>query len=426
MVRRSTRTSRSGTTSTSKQHKRALSESANGVGLAKRTKQTKSTPVKSEYFATQKTEAEGADELEDHPESSPSLAGTTSEFDEATEAVSEESDASQSDFDDEEVVGTSAKAKVSGGARAKPSKSKEGAQWKPGVKTGLGPGTQVIIKKPKARPAGKTPYADDTIHPNTLLFLSELKENNRREWLKLNDPNFRQAEKDWHTFVENMTESLATIDDTIPELPVKDVVFRIYRDIRFSKDPTPSRKAWFSVAWSRAGRKGPFAHYYIQCAPNNSFVGGGLWHPDAAPTAAMRRAIDRHPRRLKDVLLDPRIRKEFLKGAAATDKAIAKAFVQSNSGNALKTKPKGYDAGHADIDLLRLRNYTIGRQLTDDEVVGETGKQRIIELLTALQPFITYLNGVVMPDEQEESSDEDEEEGDEEEDDSSNVDNDEG
>lgn len=138
MVRRSTRASTSGTRSTSKQHKRGLSESANGVSLAKRTKQTKSTPVKSEYFATQKAEAEGADELEDDPGSSPSLAGTASEFDEATEAVSEASDASESDFDDEEVVGKRAKAKVSGGARAKPSESKEGTQWKPGVKTGLG------------------------------------------------------------------------------------------------------------------------------------------------------------------------------------------------------------------------------------------------------------------------------------------------
>jgi hypothetical protein len=59
-----------------------------------------------------------------------------------------------------------------------------GELWREGVKTGLGPGQQVVIKKPKARPAGKVPYSDGSIHPNTLLFLKDLKGNNDREWLK--------------------------------------------------------------------------------------------------------------------------------------------------------------------------------------------------------------------------------------------------
>ena len=62
---------------------------------------------------------------------------------------------------------------------------KQGSElWRAGVTTGLPPGTQVIIKKPKARTAGKTPYTDSTIHPNTLLFLGDLKANNDREWFK--------------------------------------------------------------------------------------------------------------------------------------------------------------------------------------------------------------------------------------------------
>jgi uncharacterized protein (TIGR02453 family) len=275
----------------------------------------------------------------------------------------------------------------------------------------------VIIKKPKARPAGKIPYTDETIHPNTLLFLQDLKANNNREWLKLHDPEFRQAEKDWHTFVEKMSETLIEIDDTIPELPIKDVIFRIYRDIRFSKDPTPY-KAHFSVAWSRAGRKGPFSHYYLQIASGgNSFVGGGLWNPEAAPTAAMRRSIDRHPRRLKDVLRDAKIRKEFLSGASDSDAAAVKAFVKSNAESALKTRPKGFDAEHPDIALLRLRSYTMSCRLADDEVLGERGMKRIADLLAALKPFITFLNSVVMPDDDDDDDDDEEGDGDGEEED---------
>lgn len=69
-------------------------------------------------------------------------------------------------------------------------------------------------------------------------------------------------------------------------------------------------------------------------------TGGGLWHPDAAPTATMRTDIDRHPEHIKKVLLDDGIRKSFLKGAPKNESKVVKEFVASNSENALKTKPK--------------------------------------------------------------------------------------
>ncbi|OCL15453.1 hypothetical protein AOQ84DRAFT_124095 [Glonium stellatum] len=149
-------------------------------------------------------------------------------------------------------------------------KAKEKELWKSGAK--LPPGTQVIIKKPKAREAGATPYADDTIHPNTMLFLKDLAANNDREWLKMHDPDYRAALKDFTSFVECLTQRMVEVDETIPELPVKDIIFRIYRDIRFTTDPTPY-KTYFSAAWSRTGRKGPYAAYYLQIAPGKSFVG---------------------------------------------------------------------------------------------------------------------------------------------------------
>lgn len=60
-----------------------------------------------------------------------------------------------------------------------------------------------------------------------------------RVLLAARDPEFRRSLKDWDSFVETLTEKITEADETIPELPLKDVVFRIYRDIRFSKDPTP-------------------------------------------------------------------------------------------------------------------------------------------------------------------------------------------
>lgn len=134
--------------------------------------------------------------------------------------------------------------------------------------------------------------------------------------------------------------------------------FRIYRDVRFSSDPTPykvlyshpgpytrgltKQQTHFSAAWSRTGRKGPYAAYYVQIAPSGSFIGGGLWHPDAAPLALLRRDVDRKSHKLKRVLLDERIRKEFLGGAKAKEGDCVAKFAALNKENALKTKPKVY------------------------------------------------------------------------------------
>lgn len=207
------------------------------------------------------------------------------------------------------------------------------------MKTGLAPGQAVFIKLPKAREPGKTPYQDSTIHPNTLLFLRDLKANNDREWLKMHDADYRQSKKDFDSFVESLTEKIIEKDETIPELPPKDLTFRIYRDIRFSSDPTPY-KTHFSAAWSRTGRKGPYACYYVQVQPKGSFVGAGVWHPEAPPMALMRKEIDRKSHKLKKVLMAPEMRREYLGGIGNDERKAVKAFVGMNTENMLKTKPK--------------------------------------------------------------------------------------
>ena len=153
---------------------------------------------------------------------------------------------------------------------------------------------QMVIDVPQEKDPGGIPYEDERIHPNTMEFLNDLKKNNKREWLKFHDAPyrsvtniskscnsrlmhahlaFRQAEKDFQAFVTMLSTRVSEKDPTIPELPIKDIIFRIYRDMRFSSDPTPY-KPYFSATWSRTGRKGPYAHYYIHIQPNGeSFFG---------------------------------------------------------------------------------------------------------------------------------------------------------
>ncbi|KAM5460344.1 hypothetical protein McanMca71_000192 [Microsporum canis] len=275
--------------------------------------------------------------------------------------------------------------------------SKGNELWREGVKTGLEPGKEVFIKLPTPRDDGGIPYEDGTIHPNTVLFLADLKENNDREWLKKHDVDYRKSKKDWDTFVEALNEKLAEKDETIPELPAKDLVFRIYRDVRFSHDQTPY-KPHFSAAWSRTGRKGPYAAYYLHLEPGKCFIGSGLWMPEASKLALIRQDIDRNSQRLKAILMSPDVRGEILGGVPNDEKKVIKAFVNQNKESALKTKPKGYDADNENIELLRLRSFTLSKKLADKDLRGPEAMDRVAHIVGIMVHFVTYLNSIVMPD----------------------------
>ncbi|TWU73086.1 hypothetical protein ED733_004123 [Metarhizium rileyi] len=276
-----------------------------------------------------------------------------------------------------------------------------------------------IIPLEKMRDTGGVEYEDQKIHKNTLLFLKDLKANNKRTWLKSHDDEYRRALKDWQSFVETITQKIIEVDETIPELPVKDVIFRIYRDVRFSKIKTPY-KPHFSAAWSRTGRKGPYACYYIHCEPGLSFIGGGLWHPEAAFITKLRHNIDRHPDRWRRTFDEPLLKKVFFPNVKtnAGPEAVIKAFVRRNQENALKKRPMGYEVTHRDIELLKLRNYTIGTKVDADMFTENNAQDKIQEIMRGLYGFISFLNSIIMPDpatEGDESSDDDEEEEEEEE-----------
>ncbi|KAL2380681.1 hypothetical protein RJ035_006697 [Blastomyces gilchristii] len=389
-----------------------------GKSAAREPKPVKSTDKKSKYFRNQHAASVDAEttELSEVASNTPAAYEEGEEGDEDSLSIPPVRDESESESKPTKKRGSrgwasgrkKATEATQGSRREKAVSSASTAGkgkelWREGVKTGLGPGKEVFIKLPKPRDAGDTPYEDNTIHPNTLLFLKDLKANNQREWLKMHDADFRTSQRDWDTFVESLTEKIMEKDSTIPELPAKDLVFRIYRDIRFSNDPTPY-KPHFSAAWSRTGRKGPYAAYYVHIEPGRSFVGSGLWHPEAAKLALLRRDIDQNSRRIKNVLNAVDVRKELFNGVPKSEKEAVLAFVSQNQESALKTKPKGYDADNKNIDLLRLRSFTISKRLEDKDLLGPKALDRVARTVEIMVPFrkscaqVTYLNSVVMPD----------------------------
>lgn len=328
--------SQSEPTPPSRQSKRTRSSPANAVN-------GKTTPKKSPYFEQSISESEAESDIQEEESGYEDEDESASLVSSPPESDVNDDDENEEDYASEDVASKKRKRPVKKITinNATSATAKKGQElWRPGVKSSLEPGQAIFIKLPKARLAGSTPYSPSTIHPNTFLFLSDLRANNDREWLKVHDADYRQSQADWASFVESLSEKIIEKDDTIPELPPKDLTFRIYRDIRFSPDPTPY-KIHFSAAWSRTGRKGPYAGYYVQIQPGNaSFVGAGMWHPEAAPVAAMRRDFDRKSHKLKEVLMGAELRKEFLGGVSKEEGKVVAKFVGMNGEGALKTKPK--------------------------------------------------------------------------------------
>ncbi|KAF4250502.1 hypothetical protein CNMCM8980_000870 [Aspergillus fumigatiaffinis] len=250
-----------------------------------------------------------------------------------------------------------------------------------------------IIPYEKLRPLDGVEYADYKVHRNTLLYLKDLKANNRRAWFKNHQKEFRRALKDWESFIETLTPKIIAFDSTIPELPPNDVIFRIYRDLRFSKDQRPY-KSHFSAAFSRTGRRRPYACYYIHLEPGSSYVGGGLWAPEPPTIQLLRESIDERPHVWRQVLSSDPFRGMFLPKAKGGVEGALTAFAEVNKEGALKTKPKGYAIDHRDIQLLNLRNYHVVKKVDDAIFTAEDGQETIINIISVLQPFLYHAAAV--------------------------------
>src|SRR5919202_883989 len=129
------------------------------------------------------------------------------------------------------------------------------------------------------------------LEPQTLRFLSGLKKNNNREWFEKHRPAYEAARIDFQNFVQLVINDLGRSDTGVAGLQARDCLFRINRDVRFSKDKSPY-KTNFGASIKREGKKSVYAGYYFHLAPGESFAGGGLWMPDAAAVKKVRQEID--------------------------------------------------------------------------------------------------------------------------------------
>ena len=214
-----------------------------------------------------------------------------------------------------------------------------------------------------------------SISKTTLDFLQELKVNNNRDWFNEHKPAFQIEQKKVKDFYTALMEELKKHDD-IESLKI----FRIYRDVRFSKDKTPY-KPHFAGNFVR-GTKRLRGGYYLRIRPEESFLAGGFWEPN------------------KEDLL--RIRKEFETDTTEIRKIINnKTFVKhfgKLKGDALKTAPRGFDKEHPDMDLIRMKQFIVTREFTDEEVLSPNFLQEIDASYKAMRPYFDYMSELLTTD----------------------------
>lgn len=204
-------------------------------------------------------------------------------------------------------------------------------------------------------------------------FLKKLEKNNDRDWFKDHKKEFKNIEatvkKTYHTIFESLK-----IHDEVDEVKL----FRIYRDVRFSKDKSPY-KTHFGGAFHR---KKPQLRggYYVHIQPNNeSFIAAGFWEPSKEDLLRIRKEFEMDDGSIRNIISQ----KNF--------KSIWGDFV----GEELKTAPKGFDKEHPAIDLLRKKQYLFTKKYTDTEVTANEFIEDVNASFIALRPYFNYMSEVL-------------------------------
>lgn len=216
------------------------------------------------------------------------------------------------------------------------------------------------------------------INENVLNFLIDLENNNNREWFHKNKGYYEQARTDFELLVNHLIHELQQFDDELSLLTAKDCIFRIYRDVRFSKDKSPYKNN-MGAYFVRGGKKSGFAGYYLHIEPGKSFVAGGIHRPSSEILRRVRSEIFSNIEEFKSIIREKRFFTHF----------------NEIEGERLKTAPAGYPKDFPDIDLLKYKSYTVFMPLENQLVVHRKFLQKIVPVFKTMQPFIKFLNRVI-------------------------------
>ena len=214
----------------------------------------------------------------------------------------------------------------------------------------------------------------------TLHFLKKLKINNNREWFDSNKTEYLASKEIFEEFVSELIKGINKFDKKVSlDLKPKDCTFRIYKDVRFSKDKTPYKNN-MSASINPGGKKSNIPGYYFHLEPDGCFLAGGVYMPMPDVLKAIRQEIDYNPLPLINVLKSASFKKEF-NGLDEEDK--------------LKNPPKGFNKDHAHSEILKNKHFIVSRKFENKVILKKEGLSKTLDSFKAMYPFLDYLRKAI-------------------------------
>ncbi|AOP34895.1 TIGR02453 family protein [Leptospira tipperaryensis] len=217
------------------------------------------------------------------------------------------------------------------------------------------------------------------LQQSTLDFLKNIAKNNNKPWLEKNKSLFTAAKDDFENLIGELVIGLAKVNPALAGVDPKKCIFRIYRDVRFSKNKEPY-KTNFGASIGSAGKDLGRPLFYIHIQPGNqSFIAGGLYMPEPKILRKVREGILENSNVFKKIVQDKKLEKEF--GTLSDMK--------------LKTAPRGFSKDHPDFEWIQYTSYVVEKNASDAEVLSKNFIKNTIESYKILQPFLNYFDKMV-------------------------------
>lgn len=210
----------------------------------------------------------------------------------------------------------------------------------------------------------------------TFQFLKKVKANNNREWFQENKPLYDSALEEMKSFMGEVLAEMEKHD----QIEGKGKLFRIYRDVRFSKDKSPYKSNW-SGSFKRATNS-LRGGYYFRIEPGNTMIAGGFFNPNSADLLHIRKQISIDPDPLRKVL---------------NQKAF-KTYFGELRGEQVKTTPKGFDKEDPALDLLKFKQFIVRHQFTDKEVLDPGFARQLAKGFQKMRPYFDYMTDILITD----------------------------
>jgi len=220
-----------------------------------------------------------------------------------------------------------------------------------------------------------------TISPETLLFLTVLKTNNHRDWFHAHKAEADKARRNYEDFAAALLENMKSFDSTLQNIEIKQCIFRIYRDVRFSPNKEPY-KTHFGVYFAKnGGKNSDLAGYYLHLDPEESFFGGGIYMPLPEYLKTIRKEIFYQIEEFKTVLNAPNFKKYYPEGIEEIEK--------------LKNPPAGFPVDFADIELLKNKHFFTSHYFNPKDALKEDFLEYVSHGFKAVKPLVDFINFTV-------------------------------